>query len=243
MRIKVFENKHQVEIASASIFIELIQQKPSAVLGLATGDTPIGTYREMIAAYQQGKVSYRYVRTFNLDEYVGIASDHPNSYASFMKNHLFESIDIPSEQTHIPDGQQQDLEAECIRYDELMKAVGQIDLQILGIGRNGHIGFNEPSRTLSSKTHVVALSAETRKQNAHHFSHPEQVPTQAITMGVGSILQAKTILLVAYGAGKADILKEALQGPVNTEVPASLLQLHPRVIVMMDQEAGSWYRG
>jgi glucosamine-6-phosphate deaminase len=237
LRIEQFKSKQELDHASATEIIEHVQHNPSAVLGLATGISPIGIYRNMIDAYQSGKVSYRFVRTFNLDEYIGLPAHHPNSYATFMHEHLFKSIDVPSNQIHIPSGTCQDTTVECLRYEKLLKEVGQIDIQIVGIGNNGHIGFNEPAHALTRDTHVVELSEETRQQNQHHFSRPDDFPTHAITMGVGSIMRAKTIMLVAYGAEKSEVIARALQGKITTQLPASLLQLHPNVIVMLDHDA------
>ncbi len=242
MDMNVFHNKQELDQACAAIIIATVQQNPEAVLGLATGETPRGTYQELIKAYRQGLVSFQSVTSFNLDEYVGLPQHHPNSYFTYMNNHLFTCIDIPRERTHIPNGFCTDLEEECHQYDLKLQAAGQIDLQILGIGINGHIGFNEPYSNICNKTHLVSLSQETRLQNAKYFEHPDEIPIHALTMGIGSILQAKTIVLIASGATKSYMLERALKGPITTEIPASLLQLHSHVIVMMDAEAGRWVR-
>lgn len=238
MNIHIFKTNEQVNAAGAELIISLIRQQPHAVLGAATGSTPIGIYEQLVSSYRSGLVSFRGVTTFNLDEYVGLPHEHPESYHSYMKRHLFGHIDIEPQHTHIPNGMADDLEAECARYDQLLARAKQIDLQILGLGHNGHIGFNEPATSLVSGTHIVPLKEETRQANARFFPSIDDVPTHALTMGVGSILKAKSILLVVRGADKADIVQQALTGPITTECPASLLQTHPSVIVLLDSEAG-----
>jgi glucosamine-6-phosphate deaminase len=183
--------------------------------------------------------SFRNVTTFNLDEYVNLPVDHPESYHSYMNSHLFHHIDLPASQCHIPDGNAADPAEECRRYDQLIELSGQIDLQLLGIGHNGHIGFNEPAHALIRGTHIVDLAEETREANARYFSSLNEVPSQALTMGVGTILKAKKILLVVKGADKADIVRRAVQGPITTDCPASLLQTHPNLIVLLDLAAGA----
>ncbi|UUZ97788.1 glucosamine-6-phosphate deaminase [Paenibacillus sp. P25] len=224
--------------AGAGIITGLVQTNPRAVLGLATGSTPVGIYKEMVEAYRQQRVSFAKTTTFNLDEYVGLERNHPASYYSFMQEHLLGHVDAAPERRHIPDGMAASLEEECRRYDSLLEQAGQIDLQLLGLGHNGHIGFNEPDHALRSGTHVVTLQEKTRQANSRFFSSIADVPTHAITMGVGTILKAKTILLVVRGKDKAEIVRQALQGPITTECPASLLQTHPHVVVLLDSEAG-----
>lgn len=238
MNLLTFQTNQQLNEAAEGIITSIVQTNPRAVLGLATGSTPIGIYEELVKTYQKEVVSFQSVTTFNLDEYVGIAEDHPESYHRYMRKHLFEHIDIPAEQAHIPNGNAADLEQECIRYNRLLDAAKQIDLQILGLGHNGHIGFNEPDHSLISGTHVVKLKEETREANARFFPSIEEVPTHALTMGVGTILKAKTILLVVRGADKANIVHRALTGPITTDCPASLLQTHPHLVVLLDKEAG-----
>lgn len=237
MNILKFRTPEQLDQAAANLMISLVQSKPTAVLGLATGSTPIGMYREMVKAHEQQLVSFRNVTTFNLDEYVGLEPDHDQSYHYFMHENLFSHIDVPSDRIHIPKGSADDIEAECRRYEALLQQT-RVDLQVLGLGTNGHIGFNEPADALSSATHVVKLDEETRKANSRFFSSIDEVPTHAVTMGVGSILKARTILLLVKGAAKAEIIHRALTGPITTQVPASLLQTHPHLIVMVDEEAG-----
>lgn len=237
MNILKFRNAQLLDEAAASIITGLVQTNPRAVLGLATGSTPIGMYREMVKAHEQQLVSFRNVTTFNLDEYVGLAANHPQSYHYFMQEHLFSHLDIPSEQIHIPDGTAANTADECVRYEALLEQT-RIDLQVLGLGNNGHIGFNEPAVNLNAATHVVRLDEDTRKANSRFFETIDEVPTHAITMGVGSILKARMVLLLVKGAAKADIVHRALTGPITTECPASLLQTHPHLVVLVDDEAG-----
>lgn len=238
MNILKFATNEELNEAGAGIITGLIRTNPRAVLGLATGSTPIGIYEELVRIYRRGLISFNSVTTFNLDEYAGLPAGHPESYRSFMERHLFSHIDLPSSQSHIPDGNAPDLEAECKHYDRLLEKVKHIDLQILGIGHNGHIGFNEPDHALTSGTHIVKLKETTREANARFFPSLEEVPTHALTMGVGTILKARTILFIARGADKAEVIHEALTGPIRTELPASLLQTHPNVVVLLDAEAG-----
>lgn len=242
MHILHFPTDAELNEAGAGIVTSLVQTKPTAVLGLATGSTPIGIYREMIRAHNKGMVSYKQATTFNLDEYVGLPADDPQSYAHYMNEHLFRHIDVAPGRTFIPSGSAPDPEEECRRYDDLLESAGQIDLQLLGLGHNGHIGFNEPDHSLLRGTHVVELRKETREANARFFDTEDNVPTHAITMGVGTILKAKTILLVVKGADKADIVHRALTGDITTECPASLLQTHPHLVVLLDAEAGRHFR-
>ncbi|MCM3274011.1 glucosamine-6-phosphate deaminase [Paenibacillus elgii] len=238
MNILTFRTQEELNKAGAGIITGLLQTNPRAVLGLATGSTPIGIYRELVESHRQGLVSFSKATAFNLDEYVGLEPGHPASYYTFMQEHLLGLVDIPPQQCHIPSGIAPDLQAECVRYDSLLEEYGQIDLQLLGLGHNGHIGFNEPDATLEGGTHLVELKESTRSANARFFDKPEQVPTHALTMGVGTILKAKMILLVVRGADKAEIVQRALQGPITTDCPASLLQTHPHVVVLLDSEAG-----
>lgn len=237
MNVWIYDSEDKLNEAGSNIITGLVQTNPRAVLGLATGGTPVGIYKQLVSDFQRGMISFRGVTTFNLDEYVGLPEDHPESYHSYMREHLFRHIDLPAGQAHIPDGNAPDPEAECRRYDDLIERAGQIDLQLLGLGHNGHIGFNEPAHALIKGTHVVNLAEETRKANARFFRSLDEVPRQALTMGVGTILKAKMILLVVKGADKADIVRRALQGPIATECPASLLQTHPHLIVLLDRAA------
>ncbi|MBY9078643.1 glucosamine-6-phosphate deaminase [Paenibacillus sp. HN-1] len=224
----------------ANLVAGLLQTNPRAVLGLATGSSPISVYEELAAMHRRGLVSFSKASSFNLDEYVGLPADHPESYRSFMNRNLFDHIDIDLTRTHIPDGNAPDLAAECRAYDAMLEEQGPVDLQILGIGGNGHIGFNEPGTGLEGGTHVVDLLPETRQANSRFFPSIDEVPRQAITMGIGTILKARQILLLARGAEKAEAIRKAVRGPITTECPASLLQTHPNVVVLLDEGAGQW---
>lgn len=237
MNILTFDSDDKLNEAAANIMIGQIQTTPRAVLGLATGGTPVGIYKQIVQDFHRGMFSFRNVTTFNLDEYVNLPIDHPESYHTYMNTHLFNHIDLSASQRHIPDGNAGDIEEECRRYDQLIELSGQIDLQLLGLGHNGHIGFNEPAHALIKGTHVVDLAEETREANARFFDTINDVPAQALTMGVGTILKAKKILLVVKGADKADIVIRALRGPITTDCPASLLQTHPNLIVLLDSTA------
>ncbi|MBD7969768.1 glucosamine-6-phosphate deaminase [Paenibacillus gallinarum] len=238
MNIRTFDQEKELNTTGAELIASLLQSKPKAVLGLATGSSPVGIYNELIDMYNRGLVSFASASSFNLDEYVGLPVNHPESYRSFMNEKLFNHVDIKLENTHVPDGNAPDLDAECAHYEQLLNDHGPVDLQILGIGHNGHIGFNEPGVSLTGSTHVVDLKEETLKANARFFPSIEDVPKQAMTMGVASILKAKQIVLVARGEDKAEIIRTALTGPITTECPASLLQCHPNVTVLLDRGAG-----
>lgn len=207
---------------------------PNLVLGLPTGSTPIGMYKYLAKLAQEGLISFSEARTFNLDEYVGLTQDHPQSYAYFMREHFWSKVDLPKGNVDIPGGDVLDLTAECLRYDAAIRSVGGIGVQILGLGLNGHIGFNEPSHNMEIHTHLVDLTADTIQANTRFFHDSRAVPRQAVTMGVGSIMQADKILLLVSGESKRDILNKTLYGPVNTEVPASVLQLHADLTVLTD---------
>ncbi|OXM15309.1 glucosamine-6-phosphate deaminase [Paenibacillus herberti] len=238
MDIRVFEDNLELDTAAARLIADLVTTKPNAVLGLATGSTPIGIYRSLVELSNKESISYKGVSSYNLDEYVGLTPDNDQSYAYYMNEHLFSKIDIPLNQTHLPDGMASHLDAFCNKYDRMLEGA-HVDLQLLGLGHNGHIGFNEPASELSAGTHVVTLDEATREANARFFASIDEVPTQAVTMGVGSILKAERILLVVRGTDKASIVRRALTGPVTTDCPASLLQLHARVTVLLDREAAS----
>ncbi|WKL04988.1 glucosamine-6-phosphate deaminase [Paenibacillus amylolyticus] len=242
MNIRIFENEEDLNATGAGLIASLLQTKPRAVLGLATGSSPVGIYKQLITLYQKGLVSFSQASSFNLDEYVGLPTEHHESYRSFMNEQLFKHIDIDIARTQVPDGQAADLEQECNSYEQRLDDRGPVDLQLLGIGHNGHIGFNEPGTELTGRTHVVDLKDETRKANARFFDSIDEVPAQAITMGVGTILKAKQILLIARGEEKAEIIHEAFMGPITTACPASLLQCHPNVVVLLDRAAGRLVR-
>jgi len=210
---------------------------PKSILGLATGSTPLGVYRQLIDWYQKGDVDFSKVTSVNLDEYCGLPVDHPQSYHYYMKENFFQHINIQPQNTHVPNGLANDIHAECVRYDKLISGLGGIDLQLLGLGHTGHIGFNEPDESFDKTTHKVTLKQKTIDANARFFNNESEVPQYAITMGIKAIMQAKKILLVANGEGKADILYRSLFGPITPVVPASILQLHPNVTVVADAAA------
>ena len=222
---------------AANIMAAEIIRKPDCVLGLATGSTPVGAYKELIAMYQQGDVSFKEVHTVNLDEYKGLAPTHDQSYRYFMQDNLFNHVDIDPANTNVPNGLAEDAEAECVAYDELVESFGYADLQLLGIGNNGHIGFNEPDSVFTKATHVVDLTESTISANARFFASANEVPRQALTMGIGCIMAARRVLLVANGAGKADALYNTICGPISPECPASILQLHGDVVIVADEAA------
>jgi len=238
MNIVVVSNFDSMSEEVAKIVIAQIRRKPSSVLGLATGSSPLGVY-SLLEEYHNRGVDFSKIITFNLDEYVGLAGDHPQSYRYYMEQNLFARVNIKPEKTHIPNGIAQDLQEECRSYDETIRQVGGIDLQLLGIGSNAHIGFNEPGTPFGTTTHVVDLTESTIRDNARFFASRSEVPTQALSMGIKSIMHAQNIVLMANGGSKADAIFAALRGPVTPEVPASVLQLHPSVTVVVDQAAGS----
>ncbi len=222
---------------------KMVRSNRAAVLGLATGSTPLGLYRELAGMVQQGLVDFSKVTTFNLDEYYRIKKEDPQSYHHYMRQHLWEPAAVPSGRAHIPDGDPDDAAAECRRYEQKIREAGGIDLQILGIGVNGHIGFNEPGEALHAETHLVQLSGETIAANSRFFEKAADVPRMALTMGMGTIMKARRILLLAAGPNKAEAIRDTVRGPITAMVPASLLQAHPRVIVMVDREAGQYLAG
>lgn len=228
---------------AANLISAEVIRRPNCVLGLATGSTPIGTYKQLTAWNQKGDFSFREVRTVNLDEYKGLAGTHDQSYRYFMQTNLFDHIDIIQENTNVPDGLAADPEAECARYDELVKSLGYADLQLLGLGRNGHIGFNEPCDRFVKETHVVDLTESTIEANARFFASADDVPKQALTMGIGCIMAARRVLLIASGADKADALYNAVCGPITPQCPASVLQLHSDVVIVGDEAALSRLAG
>lgn len=229
---------------AAELVAKQIHRKPNTVLGLATGSTPLGMYQQLVQMVNDGLISLKNVISFNLDEYIGIPKNHQQSYHCYMMENFFKKVDIPSKNTNLPYCKSQidtnsDCKDACVEYDNLIAQTGGLDLQILGIGPNGHIGFNEPATSLETGTHIVTLAEETREANARFFSEKEKVPTHAITMGVGTILKSKEILLLANGKNKAEVVAGMFSGEVNTLLPASLLQVHPKVTVIVDQEAAS----
>lgn len=222
---------------AANIISAQVILYPNSVLGLATGSTPLGVYRQLIEWYKKGDIDFSKVHSVNLDEYVGLAPNHDQSYRYYMNENFFKHINIQPQNTNVPNGLAKDTDAECARYDRLITELGGIDLQLLGIGHTGHIGFNEPDQDFDKMTHKVQLKQKTIDANARFFASADEVPKYALTMGIKAIMQAKKILLVANGEGKADILYRSLFGPVTPAVPASILQLHPNVTVVADEAA------
>lgn len=222
---------------AANIISAQIIMKPDCVLGLATGSTPVGTYRQLIEWYEKGDLDFSRVSTVNLDEYRGLAHIDPQSYYYFMQENLFDHVNIDKAATHVPDGTNPDAADACAKHEQIIKSLGGIDLQLLGLGNNGHIGFNEPGAAFEKETHLVDLAESTVRANARFFASIDEVPKQAYTMGIRTIMQAKKILVVVSGEGKADIVSRAFFGPVTPEVPASILQMHPDVTVVCDEAA------
>ena len=242
--MKIYQEKDYDALSrrAANLISAEVIRKPDCVLGLATGSTPVGTYRQLAAWNQKGDFSFKDVRTVNLDEYLGLPPTHDQSYRYFMQENLFDKIDIPFEHTHVPDGMAADPEQECRRYDELVRSLGYADMQLLGLGRNGHIGFNEPGDCFRKETHVVELTQNTIEANARFFENEAAVPKKAITMGIGCIMAARRVLLVASGANKAEAVYRTLCGPITPQCPASILQLHNDVVLVGDEEALSMVR-
>lgn len=239
MRIYKVKNYDEMSKKAAGIIAAQVITKPDCVLGLATGSTPIGTYKYLIEKYENGELDFSEVRTANLDEYRGLTKDVEQSYYYFMYHNLFEHVNINMSNTNIPDGTAADSTAECRRYEEVIKSLGGVDIQFLGIGHDGHIGFNEPSDAFDKETHCVNLTDMTIEANKRFFNSIEEVPRQAYTMGIGTIMKSRKIILAVSGKDKAAILKEALYGPVTPLVPASILQFHPDVTVIADEDAFS----
>lgn len=242
--MKIYAAKDYADLSrkAANIISAQIIIKPDAVLGLATGSTPVGTYRQLIEWYDKGDLDFSGISSINLDEYQGLSGEHDQSYRYFMNHNLFDHINIRKENTNVPDGLARDVAAECLRYDHLIRLLGGIDLQLLGIGENGHIGFNEPGDAFETGTHPVALTEHTREANARFFTSIDQVPTHALTMGIRGIMSARKILLLATGTKKAQALYDSCFGPVVPLVPASILQLHTDCIVIADEDALSLIR-
>ncbi|RWZ60620.1 glucosamine-6-phosphate deaminase [Halobacillus fulvus] len=237
MKIIVTKDYESLSLRACQLIEEEVERRPDAVLGLATGSTPLGTYKQMIRSYKHGRTDYQHVTTFNLDEYVGLTGDHPQSYRFFMEEQLFKYLNVPSNHTYIPNGTADDMEEECERYERLIDEIGPPDLQLLGIGQNGHIGFNEPGTPFDSETHLIKLAESTRKANARFFDTLEDVPTRAITMGIRSILKSKRILLLASGERKAEAIYRLLNEVVDEKFPASSLNRHADVTLIVDEKA------
>jgi len=239
MRVIECDSQDQAAELVAAEILAALARKPDLVLGLATGSTPIGVYERLVAAHRAGRADFTRVRTFNLDEYIGLPAAHEQSYRTFMKRHLFDAIGIRPGQVHFPPVEGNDLAAACAAYEQTIKNTGGIDIQLLGVGSNGHIGFNEPTSSLASRTRVKTLTDKTLGDNARFYASGEGPPQMAVTMGVGTILEARRILLQSFGTKKAQAVHAAVEGPISSFWPASALQLHPDVTFFVDAESAS----
>ena len=239
MEVIIKESYEEVSKFSAEMIADIIRRKPRATLGLATGSTPLGTYKELIRLHKEEGLDFSRVVMFNLDEYVGLTHDHPQSYHFFMWENLFKHINVNSKNVHIPDGTAKDIPAFCRWYEEQIVKTGGLDVQLLGIGSNGHIAFNEPGSSLGSRTRVKTLDEKTRQDNARFFRNLNEVPKYAITMGIGTIMDARQLILLATGAGKAEAIEKTVEGPITAMVPATIVQLHPKATIAIDKAASS----
>ena len=237
MQVRVYDNAQQVGQAAATLFAAQVVKKPNSVLGLATGSSPIGCYKQLIEWYKAGILDFSQCVSYNLDEYVGIPETHPESYHQFMKDNLFNYINM--KETHVPNGNAEDLWAEAARYDAAIEAAGGIDMQLLGIGRNGHIGFNEPAECFVYGTQIVSLTKSTIEANRRFFDSEDQVPRKAISLGVGGIMHAKAVVLIAMGEDKAQAIRDTVKGDVTPQVQASILRFHPNATILVDKAAAS----
>lgn len=237
MRLIVTKNYEEMSKVAAKEMAEDIKRNPEIVLGLATGGTPVGMYKELIRMYNEGELDFSKVTSINLDEYVGLAGDHDQSYRYFMNTNLFDHINIDKNNTFVPNGLAENVEEECMVYDSRIQDMGGIDLQLLGLGANGHIGFNEPGEALSVGTHLTDLKESTIEANARFFDSIDDVPRKAITMGLGGIMKAKKIMVIASGEGKAEVVEAMMSGKITTEIPATMLQMHRDVILIVDEDA------
>jgi glucosamine-6-phosphate deaminase len=239
MEVIVHRNYEEMSRAAAQIVADVLNAKPNAVLGMATGSTPLGVYKELVRLHREGRLDFAQVTTFNLDEYVGLPTTDPQSYHHFMHENFFKHVNIARGNIYIPSGTTSNYKSFCPWYEQRIKECGGIDLQILGIGSDGHIAFNEPGSSLSSRTRLKTLARQTIEDNARFFSRPEDVPIYAITMGVGTILEARALLLLANGANKAHAVAQMIEGPVTSMITASALQLHPSATVFLDESAAA----
>jgi glucosamine-6-phosphate deaminase len=240
LKVTVFKDERTLAKTLAAQIAAMLTAKPDIVLGLPTGRTPIRLYHELGALHARRQADFSQATTFNLDEFLGIGSDHPGSYRAFMEQHLFSRVNLRPERIHVLNGAAPDPERECLRYEQAIAEAGGIDLQLVGIGTNGHVGFNEPAKELAARTHRVRLKAPTRRSNAALFEgDPGKVPAEALSMGMATILQARRIVLVATGKSKARCIDLVVNGPITTKLPASFLQLHPNADLMLDEAAAS----
>jgi glucosamine-6-phosphate deaminase len=239
MEIIIQPDADAASAIAARHIARVIRDKPDAVLGLATGSTPLPMYRELVRMHREQGLDFSRVTTFNLDEYVGLAATHPASYHAFMEEHFFSHVNVARDRIHIPDGMTKHVPAFCAHYEERIRAAGGIDIQVLGIGGDGHIGFNEPSSSLASRTRIKTLTAQTRRDNARFFKSLDEVPLHVITMGVGTIMDARQVLLLAFGERKARAIADAVEGPISAMNPASILQMHPVAKCLIDEAAAA----
>ena len=239
MRVYIGKDYDEISRIAANVLSAQVTMKPDCVLGLATGSTPIGTYKVLAERCAKGDLDFSQVKSINLDEYVGLSGEHDQSYRYFMNTNLFDHINIDKANTNVPNGLAEDVDAECERYNSVINTLGPIDIQVLGMGHNGHIGFNEPADHFPLETHKVDLAQSTIDANARFFASADEVPRQALTMGIKTIMQAKKVLVVVSGKDKAEIVKKAFTGPVTPQVPASILQMHADVILVADEAAAS----
>ena len=239
MEIIIQPDGQQASQVAARIVGRLVKEKPHAVIGFATGNTPLQLYKNMVRMHREEGLDFSSVTTFNLDEYVGVPPVHPSSFHSYMWAHLFSQLNIPNTRIHIPDGLAADIPAVCRNYEQAIKSAGGIDIQIMGIGTNGHLGFNEPTSSLYSRTRIKTLTEETRLNNSAAFGGQDNVPLHVITMGLGTILESRACLLMAFGKKKARAIALTVEGPLTSMVPGTVLQLHPRAVVVLDKDAAS----
>lgn len=242
MEIIITESKKAAEITAANLIAAHIIKQPNALIGLATGRTMESLYSALIDKHRTEDLDFSQISTVNLDEYVGLSGDHPQSYRFYMNHHLFTHVNLKKENTHLPDGLAEDIPAECRRYEKVITDKGGIDLQLLGIGTDGHIGFNEPGSSLASRTRIKTLTKETVEQNGTIFGNPDMVPRHALTMGVGTIMESNQIILLATGSAKAEIIAQAVEGPISAWVTASILQMHPSAIIVVDEAAAANFK-
>ncbi|HEX8297357.1 MAG TPA: glucosamine-6-phosphate deaminase [Chthoniobacteraceae bacterium] len=242
MEVIIQPDAAAVSKEAARLFERQLAAKPTSVLGLATGSTPLGLYQELIALHADRRIDFARAVSFNLDEYVGLPRDHPLSYGAYMREQLFARINLPLANTHVPDGLARDIPAHCAEYEDAIRRAGGIDLQLLGIGSDGHIGFNEPSSSLSSRTRLKTLTLRTIADNARFFGSEAEVPRHVITMGVGTIMEARQIVVLATGGKKSAAVQAMVEGPITADVPASILQMHPRCVLIVDELAAAQLR-
>lgn len=248
MEVIIQPSAEETSVYAARVIARLLREKPHAVLGLATGSTPLRLYKELIRLHREEELDFSQVTTFNLDEYVGLSPDHPGSYHHFMQENFFQHVNVPPHHVHVPDGLAEDIPNSCRHYEDQIVMAGGLDIQVLGIGTDGHIGFNEPSSSLTSRTRIKTLTERTRLDNAPFFDQPEDVPHHVVTMGIGTIMEARQILLLAFGEKKAEAVAATVEGPIAARVPASILQMHQQATILLDEpaavklEQGDYYR-